>query len=395
MSDPVSRPQADPGESRPIGHARAASDPPRGEHRRDPFMRLTSRFETLLGLALLLLLAIGWILVLRPFLSALLWAVILTFSTWPLYQRLLRGVGGRVTLAASLMTLIVALVLVVPLAVLGLTLAEHVAGVVEVLRLLLREGLPTPPAWVATLPLVGTEIQAYWVSLAHDGSAVASAIEPYLGEARNWALRSGASFGSAAVELALSVLACFFFYRDGRNAGVQLSTSMKRLAGGRAERLLDVAGTTTKGVVYGIMGTAIAQGALAAIGFAIAGVPGALLLGFVTFIFSLIPGGPPFIWIPATIWLFYTGQPGWGTFLALWGFFGISGIDNVVRPYLISRESRLPFLLVLLGVVGGVLAFGFVGIFLGPILLAVGFTLLKEWNTPASEPEPARAAPSG
>jgi predicted PurR-regulated permease PerM len=357
-------------------------------------MRLTARFETMLGLALLLLLAIGCLVVLRPFLSALLWAIILTFSTWPLYQRLLRGVNGRVTLAASLMTLIVAAVLVVPLAVLGLTLAEHVASVFEVLRLLLQEGLPTPPQWVATLPLVGAEIQAYWVSLAHDGSAVVAAIEPYLGEARNWALRSGASLGSAAIELALSVLACFFFYRDGRNAGVQVSTSMKRLAGGRAERLLEVAGTTTKGVVYGIMGTAIAQGALAAIGFAIAGVPGALLLGFVTFIFSLIPGGPPFVWIPATIWLFYTGQPGWGIFLAIWGFFGISGIDNVVRPYLISRESRLPFLLVLLGVIGGVLAFGFVGIFLGPILLAVGFTLLKEWNVPPAAAEPRSPAPS-
>jgi predicted PurR-regulated permease PerM len=166
---------------------------------------------------------------------------------------------------------------------------------------------------------------------------------------------------------------------------------MKRVAGGRAERLLEVAGATTKGVVYGIMGTAIVQGAVAMIGFAIAGVPGALLLGFVTFIFSLIPGGPPFVWIPATVWLFYTGAPGWGTFLAIWGFLAISGIDNVLRPYLISRGSRLSFLLVLLGVVGGVLGFGFIGIFLGPILLAVGFTLLKEWSAPSAPLEPPRA----
>jgi len=357
-------------------------------------VRLNPRLEANLGLALLALLALGCLIVLRPFLSALLWAVILTFSTWPLYQRLLRGLGGRVTLAASLMTLLVAAVLVVPLAALGLTLADHVASVFEVVRLLLHEGLPTPPDWVATIPLVGPDIQTYWLSLAHDGSAVASTIEPHLGEARNWALRSGASLGSAALELTLSVLACFFFYRDGRDAAAQFASSMKRLAGGRAERLLEVAGSTTKGVVYGIMGTAIVQGAVAAIGFAIAGVPGALLLGFVTFVFSLIPGGPPFVWIPATVWLFYTGAPGWGIFLAIWGFLAISGIDNVLRPYLISRGSRLPFLLVLLGVVGGILGFGFVGIFLGPILLAVGFTLLKEWSAPSAPLEPPALGPS-
>lgn len=357
-------------------------------------MRLTSRIEANLGLALLALLGLGCLVVLRPFLSALLWAIILTFSTWPIYQRLLRLLGGRVTIAASLMTLLVAAVLVVPLAVLGLTLADHVASVFDVLRLLLQEGLPTPPAWVATLPLVGSEIEVYWLSLAHDGSAVASAIEPHLGEARNWALRSGATLGSAAIELTLSVLACFFFYRDGRDAAAQVASSMKRLAGGRAERLLEVAGSTTRGVVYGIMGTAIVQGAVAALGFAIAGVPGALLLGFVTFVFSLIPGGPPFVWIPATIWLFYTGQPGWGIFLGIWGLVAISGIDNVVRPYLISLESRMPFLLILLGVIGGILGFGFVGIFLGPILLAVGFTLLKEWNAPSAPLEPPALGPS-
>lgn len=347
-------------------------------------MRLSGRLEATAGVVLLGVLVVGCLIVLQPFLSALLWAIILTYSTWPIYRRLLAWLGDRVTLAASLMTLLVAVVLVVPLALLGVTLADHVAGVFGLIRLLLQEGLPAPPAWVRNLPLMGQDIETYWLSLTHDGTAVAAAVEPYLGRARDWALRGGAGIGAAALELTLSVLACFFFYRDGRDAAAQLAAMTKRLAGGRGEHLLEVAGSTISGVVYGILGTAIAQGMLAAIGFWVSGVPGALLLGFVTFIFSFIPAGPPLVWIPATIWLFYTDSPGWGTFLAIWGLFAVSGIDNVLRPYLISRESRLPFLLVLLGVVGGILGFGFVGIFLGPVLLAVAFTLLKEWTAAAA-----------
>jgi len=353
----------------------------------------TSRVERIAGLALLSLLAVGSLVVLRPFMSALLWAVILTFSTWPIYAWLLRTLGGRVRLAAALMTLAVAAVLVAPLAVLGATLAEHVASVAEIARTLLGEGLPEPPAWVAGVPLVGPEMQTYWASLAHDQAALAAALEPYIAQARDWALRGGASLGRGALELTLSVVACFFFFRDGVSAAAKLHSSMGRLAGSRAQYLLDVAGNTVKGVVYGVLGTACAQAALAGLGLWVAGVPGALLLGFLTFVLSLIPFGPPLVWVPATIWLFYSGAVGWGIFMALWGFFVVSGIDNVLKPYLISRESRLPILLVFLGVVGGVIAFGVVGVFLGPTLLAVGYTLLHEWTSragprpPGGEPE--------
>ncbi|MGD9741607.1 MAG: AI-2E family transporter [Dongiaceae bacterium] len=356
-------------------------------------MRLSGRLEALGGIALLALLVAGCLVVLQPFLSALIWALILSYSTWPLYRRLLRWVGGHVTLAAGLMTLLVALILVVPLAILGITLADHVAGVFGLVRLLLQEGLPAAPEWVHDIPLLGPDIDRYWQSLTHDGAALAAAVEPYLGRARDWALQGGAGIGGAAVELTLSVFACFFFYRDGREAAAQLSTMTKRLAGGRGEHLLEVGGSTISGVVYGVLGTAIVQGALAAIGFWIADVPGALLLGFVTFVFSFIPAGPPLVWIPATVWLFYTHAPGWGIFLGIWGIFVVSGVDNILRPYLISRESRLPFLLVLLGVIGGVLGFGFVGVFLGPVLLAVGFTLLKEWTSAAGTP--GAGAPPG
>lgn len=350
------------------------------------------RIERAAGLVVFSLLAVGCFVVLRPFMSALLWAMVLTFSTWPIYTWLVRRLGGRNRLAALLMTLLVAAVLVVPLAILGATLAEHVAGVASIVRVLLDEGLPAPPGWLAGIPLFGAEIEAYWASLAQDQVAFAAAVEPYIARAGNWTLRSGASLGQGALELTLSVVACFFFYRDGLDAAAKLRSSMDRLAGSRAQYLLDVAGRTVTGVVYGLLGTAVAQGALAAVGLWIAGVPGALLLGFLTFVVSPIPFGPPLIWVPATVWLFYSGEAGWGVFLALWGLLGISSIDNVVKPYLISRESRLPMLLVFLGVIGGVLAFGVVGVFLGPTLLAVGFTLVQEWTAPIVRAAPDEAA---
>lgn len=344
-------------------------------------MDLSSRIEFIVGLTLLTLLALGCLFVLRPFLTAILWALILTYSTWPIYTRVLTGVHGRHQLAASLMTVLVAAVLVLPLAFLGATLAEHVAGVVGIVRLLLDEGMPEPPEWVLGVPLVGQELHRYWVELASNDAAFAVAVEPYVARARDWMLTSGASLGQGAVELTLSVLICFFFYRDGRAAADKIQRGIRRVVGDRAQHLIDVAGNTIKGVVYGILGTAMAQGSLAAIGLWIAGVPGALLLGFVTFVLSLIPMGPPFVWVPATAWLFFTGQTGWGIFMGLWGFFVVSGVDNILKPWLISRESRLPLLLVFLGVLGGIVAFGFIGIFLGPTLLAVGFTLLQQWLT--------------
>jgi len=148
-------------------------------------------------------------------------------------------------------------------------------------------------------------------------------------------------------------------------------------------------------VMYGIVGTGLAQGLAAVIGLLIAGVPGALMLGFITAVLSIVPAGPPLVWIGATIWLLVQDQLGWAVFMGLWGFFVVSGIDNIVKPLLISRGASLPFVLVLLGVLGGILAFGFVGIFLGPTLLAVGFRFVRRWARPQHDTDPRTAPPAG
>jgi predicted PurR-regulated permease PerM len=185
--------------------------------------------------------------------------------------------------------------------------------------------------------------------------------------------------GEGVIQLSFAVFIGFFLYRDGEALVAATREAMQRLAGKLAPGLLETVGGTVQGVVYGLVGTAIAQGIVSLIGFAIAGVPGALLLGFLTFMLSMVPIGPPLIWGGAAAWLFAQDQTGWAIFMAIYGFVVISGIDNVIKPLLISRGSSLPFVLVFLGVMGGVYAFGFVGIFLGPTLLAVGLSLLQQW----------------
>src|SRR5262249_23041023 len=166
----------------------------------------------------------------------------------------------------------------------------------------------------------------------------------------------------------------------GEAMSQRLAAGAGRLAGERGRHLIAVAAGTMRGVVYGILGTAIAQGVLAAVGFWIAGVPAAPLLGLATFFLSPVPVGPPLVWVPVAFWLFAQDHTAWGVFMLIWGTAVVSSVDNVIKPVIISYGSNLPFILVLLGVLGGVIAFGFIGVFLGPTLLAIGFALIQDWS---------------
>ena len=178
---------------------------------------------------------------------------------------------------------------------------------------------------------------------------------------------------------------CFFFYRDGPAITRRVQAIMEKLAGHRAEHLIQVTAGTVSRVVNGILGTAVAQSALALFGFWLAGVPGAMLLGLLTFFVSIIPMGPPLVWLPAAVWLYFQGEIAWAIFMALYGVLVISSIDNFIKPYLISRGGALPLLLVFMGVLGGLMAFGFIGVFLGPVVLSIGYALLAEWMKPAEQ----------
>jgi predicted PurR-regulated permease PerM len=341
-----------------------------------------NRLEQIAGMAILLLLVIGCFVVLRPFVSAILLALILAYSTFPIYAWCERVLKGRRGLAATLMTLLVAALLLVPLVVLGSSLAQQVAVATVWIRGLFSEGPPGPPGWIANIPVVGTQLYEYWQGFAHNTANLLSELSDfaqYLLPAGEWLLGAAAILGQGTLQLAFALFIAFFFYRDGVDGAKGLQNVAHRLWGERGLRLLDVVGATIKSVVYGTIGTAIAQSTLTSLGLWLAGVPGVLLLGFITFLMALTPIGAPLVWFPAAIWLFYANATGWAVFLVLWGIFVVGGADNIIRPYFISRGSDLPFVLVFLGVLGGTLAFGFLGLFLGPTLLATGYEIVRDW----------------
>lgn len=396
---------------------------------------MTRRLERNLSGALLFLLLAGSFVVLRPFLTALLWAVVLAFALWPVYARLLRWFGGRRTLAALTNTLLLTVFLIGPFVLLGLNFAEDVRALGSAMRTLVREGPPPPPAWLEKLPAVGKSAGRYWREFAADASNLMDAVQGSLaageeerdggrppgtgGETgiddpgrleprkapsavvkesrlvrlatqafstvRTRLVGAGLALGRGTLEFFLSVVLTFFIFRDGAEVASRVTAGLVRIAGDRAHRLLTVAGNTIRGVVYGILGTALVQASVAGLGFAIAGVPGAALLGLATFFLSVVPVGPPLLWIPASIWLFNHQGTGWAVFMLVWGF-GVSSIDNVVKPWLISQGSNLPFLVTFFGVIGGALSFGLIGVFLGPTVVAVTYRLIDEWSSPTGVP---------
>jgi predicted PurR-regulated permease PerM len=342
-------------------------------------MMNTRRIEQIVGFVVLGLLLIGCMMVMRPFISSLLWAGVLSFSAWPIHRKLLSWVRQRQTLAALLTTLAFTLVLVVPFVLIGFGLAENVKELTTATRKWLDEGPPDPPAWVEKIPMVGAQLRDYWQEFADDSEKLTKDLQRFIEPVSSWLLMAGVKLGSGILQLALSIFIAFFLFRNGVGVGDRLNSAVGRIAGDRGKHLLNVAGSTVRGVVYGILGTALVQGVIAGVGFAIAGVPGAGLLALLTFFLSVVPMGPPLVWVPAVLWLFHQGATGWAIFMLVWGIF-VSSIDNIVKPLIISQESRMPFVLILFGVLGGAFAFGFIGVFIGPTLLAVTYRILEEWS---------------
>ncbi|KGK83529.1 AI-2E family transporter [Pseudomonas sp. FIP_A4] len=335
--------------------------------------------DRLLVQILLLVLLGACLWVLAPFASALFWAAVLAFASWPLMRLLTRQLNGNASLAAGLLTFCWMVLVAVPLVWLGFNIADQIREANALLHDLQVDGLPAPPTWLGELPLIGDSLVTLWSTVHEQGTALLASARPYIGQVGNWLLVRSARIGGGMLELALSLVLVFFFYRDGPRLAAFVHSLLDRLIGGeRADHYLELVAGTVQRVVNGVIGTAAAQAVLAYVGFSIAGVPAALVLGLLTFAFSFVMV-PPLVWGPAVAWLVWQGDYGMAVFLGVWGMFIISGVDNILKPYLISRGGNLPLVVVLLGVFGGVLAFGFMGLFLGPTLLAVAFSLLGDW----------------
>ncbi|WP_070267643.1 AI-2E family transporter [Duganella sp. HH101] len=345
---------------------------------------MQQRFQPYTRLAATVLLVIGCLTVLRPFLAAILFAAAITISSWPLYLRLLSRCRERRALAAAVMSVGLTLLIIVPLALVTWNIADNASDVYDQIKAGLGSGTLAPPAWLKDIPVIGEAADTYLHKLLGSREELLSVAKNLLEPARRLLLGGGMVLGSGVAQVSLAVFVSFFLYRDGQAMLAALAVGMEKLIGAQAVAVADTVSRTVRGVMYGLLGTALAQAGVAAIGFLIAGVPAVAMLSVATFLLSLIPVGPPLIWGGAAIWLFNEGRTGWGVFMLVWGMFIISGVDNVVKPMLISRGSSLPFILVLLGVMGGVLAFGFVGLFIGPTLLAVGLGLLRNWTGAAA-----------
>ncbi len=342
--------------------------------------------ERLLMGLLLVGIAVGCGFVLRPFSSAMLWAAILVFTTWPVFEWVRDHLRVRRTGAALVMVLLTAILLVLPLAVAAPAGADDVANLRHSIEQLLDSGLPSSPAWLYHLPMFGPTLSDYWNSWAADLSVAVDFFRPYFGLIAETGLTLLLGIASGVAQFLLALFIAFFFWFYGDQMGVYLKAVIRRIAGNYAERLIVVTGKVIRGTVYGLLGTAIVQGMLTTFGLWLSGVPRCVLLGTIAGFLSVLPIGAPLVWIPAALWLLSNGHVGWAIFLGCYGVGAISGADHIIRPFFIARGAQLPFLLTVLGVLGGALAFGLLGIFMGPVLLGVGFTLVAEF---ARQDQPA------
>ncbi len=342
-------------------------------------MEHSREYERYMVAAALVLLVVGCYLVVRPFLTAFLWGGILAVSTWGIYVRVLRLLGRRRALAAALTGLGLAAIFLIPLTALSLTLAGQWPVLIERAAALFSGGLIHPPRWLAGVPLVGESASTYWDTVAADPKRLAEDLRPMLKPVESFLLAFFTGFGAGILEFVLALLFASFLYLWGEEAGAAVNQIAGHLGGDTGRRQVAVVESTVRGVFNGVVGTAVVQAILAMIGFWLSGVPGVFLLGAGSFFLSVAPAGPALLWLPAAGWLYVNGATGWAIFLAIWGAVVVSGSDNLVRPYLIGKGVQAPLALVFLGGIGGILAFGFLGLFIGPTLLVVAYNLFQDW----------------
>lgn len=328
--------------------------------------------------------------ILRPFLPAIVWAAMIVISTWPLLLMAQRRLWGRRPLAAALMTLTLLLVFVVPFSLAVGTIVTHVDQILGWIRSLGTLQLGEPPAWLQNLPLAGEKLAALWREVAQSGN-LGSRIAPYLGDVVNWFVSQVGSMGALFAQFLLTVVVAAILYARGEAVAETARRFAVRVGGERGESAVRLAAQAIRSVALGIVVTAIAQAVLGGLGLAVAGVPFAPVLTAIMFILAVAQIGVVPVLVGGIVWLFWKDQPGWATALIVWTVL-VATLDNVLRPMLIRRGANLPLVLIFAGVIGGMVAFGLIGLFIGPTVLAVTHTLFTAWvSAPAEQPDASPA----
>lgn len=323
--------------------------------------------------------------VLQPFLVPLIWGAILAYVAWPLQQRALRYTGGKVSVASGFTTAIVTLILVVPFVWMVLLLrVEAMSAYAHVQSFLASK--PTLPPALRDLPGVGPWAEHLLQQLSADPAAIRVQLVALMEQSSIEVSRLIGGVGRNVAKLFFAVLSMFFLLRDGPRLLREATAILEGILGPRIRDYLDAIGSTTQAVVYALILGALAQGAVAGLGYWIFGVQAPVLMAALTALIALVPFGAPVIWGALSVWMLITGHIWQGIGLLLWGAVVVSWVDNIVRPLVISSATRMPFLLVVFGVLGGVLAFGLVGLFIGPVLLAVSLAIWREWLEQHQQP---------
>ena len=317
--------------------------------------------------------------VVRPFLPSVIWAVMIVVATWPEMRRVERYLGGRRSLAVTVMTLAMVAIILVPIGVAVTALVGRADEIAAWARTLVSLSIPQPPAWVRDLPLVGKKVAASWQSFASmRPEELAAYVTPHLTEIARWLIRQAGSFLTLFVQLLLTMGLSALLYAKGESAAKGVLAFARRLAGTEGERAARLSGQAIRAIALGIVVTALVQSLVGGIGLLVTGVPHAAVLTALMFLFGVAQIGAVPILIGAVLWLYWQDQTLWATVMLVWSV--ITGsLDNFIRPMLIRKGADLPLLLVFAGVLGGLLAFGIIGLFIGPVVLAVSYTLLVAW----------------
>lgn len=317
--------------------------------------------------------------VLSPFLAATVWATMIVVATWPWLIALERLFGGRRTPAVAVMSVGMLLLLVAPLWWAITTIADRSEQLTSFWKTLMDNGIPAPPDWVEAIPYVGEKIATAWQGFIDGGaSGLLDHITPYASSTGRWLLSQFGGLGGMLIQFLLVVVIAAILYASGEAGAAMARAFGKRLAGERGEDAIVLAGQAIRAVALGVGVTALVQTVLGGLGLVIAGVPFAAVLSAAMLMLCIAQAGPSLVLFPAVAWMYWEGDMGWATFLLVWSLVVVS-LDNFLRPMLIKRGADLPLLLIFAGVIGGLLSFGLIGIFVGPVALAVTYTLLRAW----------------
>jgi predicted PurR-regulated permease PerM len=312
-------------------------------------------------------------------LISIIWAGLIVVATWPLLNKLEAKFAKKRGIAVALMTLALLLMVLVPITLAIVTIFNNAGTISEKVQSLSMISLSSPPDWLQRIPVIGGKLAAKWGQFAALSPDERSAqVLPYVQKVFSWFVAKAGSIGMTLLNFLLTVIIAAILYANGEAVRTGILSFARRLAGSQGEEAAILAGKAVRGVMLGVVVTALIQAAVSGVGLFIAGVPAAGLLTAVTFMLCLAQIGPVLVLVPSIIWLYWSGQPVWGTVLVVFSVVAMT-LDNFVRPFLIKKGADLPLVLIFSGVIGGLIAFGIIGLFIGPVVLAVTYTLLKAW----------------